>query len=59
MMAAINMGLGTVVEALIDKGVSVQHLQSNNGYGVSELGEGDVSRTTVLTCVVLCCRVIW
>ena len=58
MTAAIKKGLGTVVEALADKGASV-HLKSSDGYGVSELGEGDVSRTRVLTYVVLCCRVIW
>ena len=58
MVAAIREGLGTVVEALADKGASV-NLTSSDGYGVSELGEGDVSRTRVLTYVVLCCRVRW
>ena len=39
MVAAIRAGLGTVVEALADKGASV-NLKSSNGYRVSELGEG-------------------
>ncbi len=52
MYAAISMWLGTVIEALIDRGASV-NLKINNSTGVSELGEGDVSRTRVLTCVVL------
>ena len=56
MVNAIMAGLWTVVEALADKGASV-NLKSD-GYGVSELGEGDVSRTRVLTYVVLCCRVV-
>ena len=52
MVAAITEGLGTVVEALADKGASVHQKSS---YLVSELVEGDVSRTRVLTYVVLCC----
>ena len=44
MVAAISEGLGTVLEALLDKGASVHRKLD----GVSESGEGDVSR--VLTC---------
>ena len=53
MMAAIREGLGMVVEALLDKGASV-HLKSWDGDRVRELGEGNVSRSRVLTYVLFC-----